>query len=108
MKRLAPHPAFAIAALPALVLTACAQTPPAVPEAPPPPVFAPGECDAQAAQFAVGQPYDEPLGEQARSRSHAERLRAVRPGQMVTMEFDARRLTLEIGADGRVVSARCG
>jgi hypothetical protein len=32
----------------------------------------------------------------------------VRPGQMVTMEFDARRLTLEIGADGRVVSARCG
>jgi hypothetical protein len=97
-----------LSACAAALLVACAQEPPAVPEAPPPPVFAPGECDAQAAQFAVGQAYNEPLGEQARVRARAERMRSVRPGQIVTMEFDARRLTLELDGDGRVVRARCG
>jgi hypothetical protein len=71
-------------------------------------VFAPGECDAQAAQFAVGQAWDAALGEQARTRARAERVRAVRPGEFVTMEFDARRLTLQVDAQGRVVAARCG
>lgn len=86
----------------------CAQEPPAVPEAPPPPVFAPGECDSQAAQFAVGQAYDAAKGEEMRRRAGAERLRAVRPGQMVTMEFDARRLTAQLDEQGRVAAARCG
>jgi hypothetical protein len=90
------------------LVAACAQEPPAVPEAPPPPVFAPGECDGQAAQFAVGQAFNEPLAEQARVRARAERLRTLRPGQVVTMEFDARRLTLDVDADGRVTRARCG
>lgn len=90
------------------LLAACAQEPPAVPEAPPPPVFAPGECDGQAAQFAVGQPYSEALGMQARVRARAERMRTLQPGQVVTMEFDARRLTLDVDAEGRVVRARCG
>jgi len=35
-------------------------------------------------------------------------MRALRPGQVVTMEFDARRLTLELDGDGRVVRVRCG
>ena len=96
-------PFFAAAAL-----SACAAPPPDVPEAPPPPVFAPGECDAQAAQFVVGQSYNPPLGEQARSRARAERVRALRPGDMVTMEFDARRLSLDVDAAGKVVAARCG
>jgi hypothetical protein len=100
--------AFFLACAGALALAACAQQPPQVPEAPPPPVFAPGECDGQAAQFVVGQAFNNPLGEEARSRSRAERLRTVRPGQMVTMEFDARRLTLEIDDAGRIVRARCG
>jgi hypothetical protein len=90
------------------LLAACAQEPPAVPEAPPPPVFAPGECDGQAAQFAVGQPYNEALGVQARVRARAERMRTLRPGQVVTMEFDARRLTLDLDGEGRVVRVSCG
>jgi hypothetical protein len=98
----------ASAALVLAALAACAGEPPAVPEAPAPPVFAPGECDAQAAQFAVGKPYDATLGEQARTRARAERLRAVRPGEFVTMEFDARRLTMQVDAQGRVIAARCG
>jgi hypothetical protein len=87
-------------------LGACAQQP-QVREAAPPPVFAPGECDAQAARFALGRAFDPSLGEEARTRARAERLRTVRPGQMVTMEFDGGRLTLELDRQGRVVAARC-
>jgi len=89
-------------------LAGCAVPPPDVPEAPPPPVFAPGECDAQAAQFAVGQAYNEPLGEKARTSARAERLRALRPGDMTTMEFNARRLTIDVDGAGKVAAARCG
>ncbi|MEJ6022528.1 I78 family peptidase inhibitor [Ramlibacter sp. PS4R-6] len=100
---------FACLAPAALALVAgCTVPPPDVPEAPPPPVFAPGECDAQAAQFAVGQPYNNPLGEQARSRARAERVRPLHPGQVVTMEFDARRLSIDVDASGKVVAVRCG
>jgi hypothetical protein len=92
----------------AALVTGCAVEPPQVPEAPPPPVFVAEECDGQAAQFALGQPFNGPLGEDARKRTRAERLRVVRPGDMVTMEFDARRLTLELDTQGRVVAERCG
>ena len=91
----------------AALLAACAQEPPQVPEAPPPPVFAPGECDAQSAQFIVGQSINTPMAEDARQRARAERVRVVRPGDMITQEFDARRLTIELDADGKVVRARC-
>lgn len=94
--------------LAAAALAACAAPPPQVPEAPVPPVIAPGECNAQAAQFAVGQPYGAALAEQARLRAGAERVRALRPGDMVTMEFNARRLSLEVDGAGRVVAVRCG
>jgi len=90
------------------LVAACAQEPPQVPEAPPPPVFAPGECDAQSVQSIVGQAYSTPLGEEAQQRSRAERVRAVRPGDMVTMEFDARRLTIDLTTEGLVARAHCG
>lgn len=100
--------AFLAAAANLASLSACAVPPSQVPEAPPPPVIAPGECDAQGAQFAVGQAYTTPLGEQARARAGAERLRVLRPGDMATMEFNARRLTIEIDAAGKVATVRCG
>lgn len=92
----------------AVALCACAQQPPQVPVAPPPPMIAPGLCNESAAQFAVGQPADARLSEEARVRASAGRVRIVRPGQMVTMEFDAMRLTLDVDANGRVTGARCG
>ena len=98
--------------LPAAALLAAAAgctvpLPQPVPEALPPPVIVPGECDAQAAQFALGRPYNTPLGEEMRQHAHAERVRALRPGDMVTMEFDARRLTIDLDGEGKIVRARC-
>lgn len=89
-------------------LGACAQPQPAVPAAPPPPMIAPNQCREDAAKFAVGKAADAKLAEEARVKAGAVRVRVVRPGQMVTMEFDPSRLTLDVDAAGRVVSARCG
>lgn len=65
-------------------------------------------CDAAKAQFAVGQTYSDALAEQARTAAGAKVVRQLLPGQAITMEFNAQRLNLESGGDGRVVSVRCG
>lgn len=90
-----------------VALGACAQQRPAI-IAPPAPVIAPGQCNEAAAQFAVGQAADAKLLEEVRVRASAQRVRLVRPGQMVTMEYDGGRLTLELDARNRIVRARCG
>lgn len=46
--------------------------------------------------------------ESARARSGAQMARILRPGQMVTKEFDAQRRNLEVDGSGRIVAARCG
>lgn len=91
----------------AALAAGCAQEP-QVPAAPPPPMAAPAACDEAAARFAVGQAATGPLVEQARQRSGARRVRTVRPGDMVTMDFDPGRLNLELDAAGKVARVRCG
>ena len=92
----------------AAALGACADPPPQVPVAPPPPIIAAGQCNDAAAQFTLGLAVDAKLAEEARTRASAQRVRTIHPGQMVTMEFDATRLTLDVDAGGKVVRARCG
>jgi hypothetical protein len=87
-------------------LAGCAQQPPQVPVAPPPPMIA-SQCDDSLVQDAVGKPVNEPLLAQLKARSRAQRVRVVRPGQMVTMEFDAQRLTVDVDAQERVSRVRC-
>lgn len=67
-----------------------------------------GTCDAAPAQSAVGQNASASVVEQARNRSGALMARILRPGQMVTKEYDAQRLNLEVDASGRIIAARCG
>jgi hypothetical protein len=38
----------------------------------------------------------------------AQRFRWLRPGEVVTMEYDASRLNLEVDATGKVIRVRCG
>lgn len=46
--------------------------------------------------------------ESARVRSGAQMARILRPGQIITKEFDAQRLNLEVDGNGRIIAARCG
>lgn len=82
-------------------LSACAQ-----PEQQPP--AAEGECNAKAAQFAVGYASTDALAEEARRRSGSKLVRVLKPGQMVTMEFNSERLNLDVDEGNRVTAVRCG
>jgi Peptidase inhibitor I78 family len=68
----------------------------------------PVACDAEAVQRFVGEAYTPELGEQARVASGATIARALRPGEVVTMEFRADRLSLTLDESGRIVRASCG
>jgi hypothetical protein len=92
-------------ALFAAILAACAQPGPAPAPAPMPPASA---CSAEPARFAVGQQATAALLEEARRRAGASRARILRPGQVVTMEFDGSRLNLQVDAGDRVLAVRCG
>ena len=93
-----------------LVLAACT-TPAGSPTTgtspmPPPP---PGTvCNAQGAQFAIGKTPGASVVEEARQRSGSYMARVLRPGQMVTMEFNAQRLNLDVDAAGVIRKVRCG
>lgn len=101
---------FACVALSLAVLGGCSgvsRAPAASsPGAPAPPPVA--QCNAQAAQFAVGQNNTASVMESARARSGAQMARVLRPGQVTTREFNAQRLNLEVDASGRIIAARCG
>lgn len=95
----------------AVMLTACSSVPfgPAkssAPEQPKP--RAEQRCDAARAQWAVGKTNTEHNINEARQRAGAYMARVLRPGQPVTLEFNAERLNLEVDATGRILTARCG
>jgi hypothetical protein len=65
-------------------------------------------CNAQGAQFAIGKTPGASVVEEARQRSGSYMARVLRPGQVVTMEFNAQRLNLEVDAAGVIRKVRCG
>jgi hypothetical protein len=89
-----------------LALGACV-TPAAKPEAAAEPPLRSG-CDASKAQFAIGHQPGMALQDQVREKSGAPVVRTVRPGQAITMEYNADRLTLSLDASGKVVRVSCG
>jgi hypothetical protein len=113
---------FAVAA--SFALSACA-TPaePAVAAKPPPPESAPVdpprqpepapgepamECDASNTGWAVGKDADATLVERIKSETGSSRARVLKPGQMVTMEFRADRVNIDVDNNNRVLKVRCG
>ena len=88
-----------LALLPAaLVLAGCAT--------PPPPMG--GQCNADAAQRHVGHLATAEMVEAARKDAGADRVRTLKPGQMVTMEYLAGRLNLYLDAAGKIERIACG
>jgi len=71
----------------------------------PPPI---GTCDASQLQGLVGQPLTDALSAQAQQDAHATEVRVLKPGEMVTMEFNGERLNLEVDEKQHVTAVRCG
>jgi hypothetical protein len=65
-------------------------------------------CNAERVQNLVGELYTPELGEQARVTAGARVERALRPGQIVTMEFRADRLSFTLDEKGRISRVGCG
>lgn len=89
--------------VPALLLSACASV--AAQEAP---VTTTGECRNEGLDRFVGQPASEAAGAEMQKVSGAKELQWIEHDTMVTMEFRADRLRVQLGPDRKIVSARCG
>lgn len=85
------------------------------PAPPPPPMEAPPAaeepamtCNEKAGQWAVGQLADEALVAKVKADTGSDRVRVIRPGMAVTMDWREDRVNLEVDADNRVLTVRCG
>ena len=65
-------------------------------------------CNAEGLADLVGQTASTQLGSDAMRRAGAVRLRWIRPGDVVTMEFSDQRLNIHLDARNRVESVNCG
>ena len=88
----------------ALPLAACAGKPMRT-GGPLPPTLA---CDAAPARGAIGQHATADVLEQLRKDSHAQEVRVIKPGQMVTMEFSAGRVDVRVDTDNVILGVSCG
>jgi hypothetical protein len=59
-------------------------------------------------QNLIGRTADEELGTRALQQSGAERLRWIRPDDAVTMDYNPRRINVELDDAGRVTRVYCG
>lgn len=97
--RMLVQPATAILALAACTLSACTTAVP-TPRA--------ESCNAEAAHVYVGQAATPAIIDAARRAAGAVRVRALKPGQMVTMEFLEGRLNVYVDASNVILRAACG
>jgi hypothetical protein len=102
---------IALAAAGALVATslaACASqaNPPQMSRPLPPEVMT---CNADAAKpAALGKTASADVVERARSQAGAKNARVLKPGQMVTMEFQESRLNIDVDDNNVITGLRCG
>ena len=96
-----------IAILAATLLTtiACAAIPP---DGTPDADGSPGACRAEELSDLIGRPATSDLGAEAMRRSGARRLRWIRPGDVVTMDYSPDRLNIHLDAQNRVERFACG
>lgn len=101
MPRFAPPATIAFT----LLLSACMTTAPPM-GGPMPPLE--DRCNAELAKSAIGKAATAEVVEQARIDARADIARVLRPGQVVTMEFRAGRLNLDVNDRNTIVGLRCG
>ena len=88
------------ALLVALAATACTTIPPehAMPSA----------CHAAGSEKFIGQAATSETGAAILQATHSSILRWAMPGMMMTMEYNASRVTVRVGADGKIAGVNCG
>lgn len=84
------------------ISAACATSQTEIPEA------GSAGCDAAKVQHLIGTSADGDLAAKAVHLSGASSMRWLRPGQIVTMEYRADRLNMQLDDQNKVVAARCG
>jgi hypothetical protein len=65
-------------------------------------------CDHTKVRWTIGERASPELLEKAQQAAGARTARFLRPGQMITMEYVASRLNLELDEQGNVQRVRCG
>ena len=65
-------------------------------------------CDAVGSAQFVGQASTSETGAAILAATHSTILRWATPGMMMTMEFNASRVTVRLGPDGKVAAVNCG
>jgi uncharacterized lipoprotein YajG len=66
------------------------------------------ECRVEGAQSAIGKPAATGTIEGIRKRSGAKTVRVVRPGEMVTMDYRADRVTVTVDERQTIAKVACG
>ncbi|WP_144634123.1 I78 family peptidase inhibitor [Bordetella genomosp. 13] len=65
-------------------------------------------CDSQRVQNMVGQSYSDSVGQSVRSGSGSKNVRVLKPGQVMTMEYDESRINVILNTSGAIDALRCG
>lgn len=75
---------------------------------PAPPMDSAGECNADASQGSVGQALSDDLTARLQRESGSSVARVLRPGQVVTMEYNPQRLNILVDDKNTITAVRCG
>lgn len=65
-------------------------------------------CDAQPAQNLVGQAFSDSVGTDVRGRSGSDAVRVLKPGQVMTLEYNPSRVNIIVDGQGKISAIRCG
>lgn len=65
-------------------------------------------CDSQRVQNMVGQTYSDSVGKSLLGSSNSKTARVLKPGQVMTMEYDESRLNVILNGSGAIEALRCG
>lgn len=65
-------------------------------------------CDAQPVQNLVGQKFTSGVNDQARNGAGARVVRVLKPGEVMTMEYNQERLNVILDEQGAIAALRCG
>ena len=67
-----------------------------------------GECDASGLQGSIGRKLDNSLASDLQQQSGSSTTRVLRPGEVVTMEYNPQRLNVLIDGKETITAIRCG